>query len=1494
MVSQPRLLSFIKRSLFVCLLTSFTTFPLFAAENYEIGSYRTFSDNSDFHIPLPASDFASADEITIPDSIQDMMNEILNLAMKVEQEGRFIDRLTSLFEVTYPIGISKDIGGQKYTIVLDSDEITPEGAFISAYMSFPIPQTGRQLAFMANRIPLTAEGGLNGVVELALLSNEPIPIGDNSKIIIYGMNSDGPGTKVHFDCAGFVDMVIDAGIEFNPNVFVTENPQTGAQLTTPLTAHFTTTIQSWSDMIVEVSLPPFQLKKLKGFGFEVQQAAFDFSDLNNPTGIVFPQNYTGLEVFSGMPELWQGFYFRQLVLRLPPELNEGERIAVMAQNLIIDDMGLSGTFAAENLLTLEDGSLGGWAFSLDRFELNLVTNSITNAGLNGKIVLPVQKEGESINYEALIDQDGNFLFSASMPEDIEVPMFGANLTIDRSSSFTIARTEDNFQVLATLHGMINLNAPLGNDDGPTEPAKGLSISGLAFQNMMVTNMQPYFRPGTWSVNEIGYSGDGLNGFAISLSEISAHESASGDVGVSFRGMVSFSGEKYCASSRLTIWATREELAGRTRWHYKNTEIHEIYLKVDDEAISITGYFAIYKDDPVYGDGFSASVSARFLSIGLMATAVFGEVNDYKYFYVDAFADLTAIPISVGPVAFYGFGGGAYYHMSYIPSENPFANMEDGSPIRYEPNQSVFLGLKATVALGTSGNPKAFNAIATFEITFNRNMGINTVAFYGEGFFMSDLNIQNPNRNAPVYANTYISYDAPSRTFHGNFRVYVNAANGSIRGINPGNLAGEVVIHADPVDWYIHVGRPASRIGVSMNVLGMSVSCGSYMMMGTQIDDMPLPPQRVLDILEMDPPARPEGGNMSLSGFAFGTQFAISTGELKLLIFYASFDLGIGFDIILADRSQFICSNTGERPGFNGWYAEGQLYAWIEGSIGIRVEIFKKNIEAEIIDLGTAALLEAKLPNPYWMRGTVGGYYSILNGLIKGTCRFQFEVGELCEFVSVTEPGETSPVQGLTVISSLTPEDGREGVDVFAVPQIVFNYKINSPFNISDNVSSQDYYRIVLDEFHVTADNLGNVEGELVWNRDHNVLVLNPHDILPGETHIVLEATVHFEQKVNGTWEEVYVDGERVVESKSSEFITGLAPDYIPESNIEYSYPVADMMNLYRNESSKGYVQLRQGQAYLFEADAEWLQYGRFTPVRGGQPIYVEYQYNSGTKEVEHIIPASLSNNIIYKFELVDIPATYGEAIDQNVTRTTHTQSSAAGDMEITESTAGESLSIEQEKVIYSCYFRTSLYNSLAEKINNVRVRFSNLHFLNNSVILLSGVSNLTEPFDEYEVGSAGENMISMIANESGRWLRDDQIPLIYENYPQASFVEIRRPNISQYGLIPLKAVDFSYYNFEPRLLSEQEKMTGIPEAVNPPLSYFNYNLSQHTYSDYISIKTQLVNEGDQSDPLIRDFILARYPSINPYYLYPVTLTYKLPDGRSGTSANLDIRVVSNL
>jgi hypothetical protein len=150
----------------LCFILTFFLFSInqrnaFSSTYYEIGKNRLFL-NEDFINETPGQDDFTKTP-SVADSTKKLIDKINDLAALVTLENRYIDKLDKMYQVHYPVGITKTVGGLNYTIILESDEITTNGAFLNAYMSFTIPQNGKKLAFAANGksniVKKTAAGG---------------------------------------------------------------------------------------------------------------------------------------------------------------------------------------------------------------------------------------------------------------------------------------------------------------------------------------------------------------------------------------------------------------------------------------------------------------------------------------------------------------------------------------------------------------------------------------------------------------------------------------------------------------------------------------------------------------------------------------------------------------------------------------------------------------------------------------------------------------------------------------------------------------------------------------------------------------------------------------------------------------------------------------------------------------------------------------------------------------------------------------------------------------------------------------------------------------------------------------------------------------------------------------------------------------------------------------------------------------------------------------
>jgi hypothetical protein len=232
------------------------------------------------HDPIKASDRELAD------TILDQRNYAHALLEKVLRDQRFLESLDALSEVELPIGVVKSGGSADYSILIDRIQFTREGAVMDVYASLALPQTGSRIAFHG-KVPLSAQGGIAGSAKVYLIGDHFIKFNNNTLLIIKGTQE----SYVEFDCSGFVGVNLDATLEFSSDLIVPENEE-GDREPGRVSVNFTTYTQSLNDILLTLSLPPFQVKGLDGFGFRAARTYLDWSDLSNPSGIVFPAEYT--------------------------------------------------------------------------------------------------------------------------------------------------------------------------------------------------------------------------------------------------------------------------------------------------------------------------------------------------------------------------------------------------------------------------------------------------------------------------------------------------------------------------------------------------------------------------------------------------------------------------------------------------------------------------------------------------------------------------------------------------------------------------------------------------------------------------------------------------------------------------------------------------------------------------------------------------------------------------------------------------------------------------------------------------------------------------------------------------------------------------------------------------------------------------------------------------------------------------------------------------
>ena len=1372
------------------------------------------------------------------------------------QGQNLYDQLKDTAGMQLPVGIGSSDNGHP-PVIIDSIRFLPDKAEVTAFMVVPLPGTDRELIFAGRSIPISRNGGLLGTARLELVNDQPLYLFGDSTAIVF----KGGKTFVEFDCNGFSRLGLGAEVSLSRKL-VKENKDGTQNLQDRVKGTFEVVSSDLNDIITTINIDPFQIRGVKGVTFTIQDAVADLSDYQNGAGMVFPAEYSqiyGVEDLS----LWRGFYLRNFTVTLPPEIKDkqqkGQRKTFSVRNALIDEKGFSGAILARNLIPLESGDLGGWAFSIEELKLGFVANQFSYGSLGGGINVPITGDTTKFAYNAVFHPGSEYVFTVHPKDSVSFDIFQASVILKKSSSLEVTVKDGAFLVAANLTGKLSIGSGVKGDSTSSGSSK-LAIPDIEFEQLVISTKAPYIHSGTFALSG-NTSMPKLGGYGLSVDSIKFVKDGD-NRGIGFDVHLNLMGGSgsFAAEASVAVLGKITNENDRFRFRFAGVKLSRIAIDIDQGPFAMKGSLLFFNGHAIYGDGFRGDIDAK-IKVGegsdgfrIAVTALFGSINAERYWYADALVEFPgAIPI-FPPVMAKGFGGGLYYGVSPLGVKESAKGYEIGTTptgVTYKPDPNAGLGIKASMSIALA-NEKVMNGNVGFEMAFNRGGGLSRITFtglcsvitqpmpgvlgkikekYGKVLEHAAESVTSQldklgTEGGQITVSVNVDADFENNTLSSTLKAYVNVAGGVLRGTGPDNLAGEGVMYVGPDGWYMHIGTPSNPVGVQL--LGLART-HSYFMIGKDLPGSPPPPPNVQKILggkDMDY-MRDMNALGKGSGFAFGAGLDFDTGDLDFLMFYARLSAGLGFDVMLKNYGNDVhCEGQSKPLGINGWYANGQVYAYFQGKIGIKVNLLFKKGRFDIINLGAAAILQAKLPNPSWMHGEVGGYFSILGGMVKGNCRFEVTLGEECKIIG----NNLFAQAGVQVIAAATPAANAGEVDVFNSPQIVFNMPVGQNFSITDDDNKVHVFRARLEYFNL-REGANNVPGTLEWNADRTTVVLNTPEVLPGSKTLRLTAKVAFEESANGSWIPFLIENKPYAEEVDNEFTTGAAPDVIVPSNIAYTYPIQQQLNYYKDETREGYIVLKKGQGYLFAASSEFKQVGRVTVA--GEQTLAEFnlQYNSG--KISFNIPDGLHNNSVYSLSLVNVPAITSTAIDRNVT----TQETAVADgISVQTKVAEGSVNNLEEKVIYNYGFRSSRYNTFREKIDASPVSVMYTWPIRNTVYELGYVINNQELFDEQEIDAEGNSKVLQFEAvlDNNEWYQQYIYPYVYENYAASSYINIRWRDVVGVGVPPVKGI---YLRQTPNALS----LAQDAPAQYSGLSGFVYNLPHYIEKDYLDIQSSIAN-----------------------------------------------------
>ncbi len=1124
--------------------------------------------------------------------------KVKSVADFVKSNQKYIENFVNVETKGLPFAWKDMVDSKLQLIDVVAIEFAPDGARLNAVMEFPIPEANNEiLAFAQKNVCFHPTGlSIDGLQKLTMLGNDKtMDWGPNISLTLKKANGDN-GTFVKWDCEGFKGLQVDGFFTFSNQLI--EKPEGNGDVK----ANFKLNAGAWGDILGEVSMDPFVVKGMKGVKFEFNQVILDFSDTRNAQDMVFPANFNG-----GKGNDWRGFYFDELKVTLPNYLKKNNApIEITLGDAFINRLGFTGTIKVEPVFTIDQGGIGGWGFSMDKFEMAFLNNSLTKGQFNGKIKLPVAQTG--IAYSCLLsnsNQGVQTAFSVSNIGDIEVDMWAATLSLYNGSTLSIETIGNDVTVEAVLSGDLTIDKKF-----PSMKNVSVKIPNVEFQDFTIRNKKPYL-----SATYFKFASPEKNfaGFPVSIKPDDGIELKFQDNGqkaglkLGFQIGLDGNGESAISGgTSFTVWGKMQEQNGKQTWGLDKPELNAIWVDAKVASCEIKGEINLYNGDEKFGDGFRGALSVKFKPlIDLSATVQFGSTNykngntRYRYWYVDGMAVMQAGIMVYPGFGIYGFGGGAYYHMKPVGGALGAASLEgdpnnakdfdqdkagaSSSGKTYDPDPNIAFGFKATIVMGTMPSPKAFNGDITLEASFFQGGGLNEISLIGNGYFVSDLDPkQRPSESkAIVSASVGFKYSAAQKTFDGLIEINFNLKAGQKNLLVGG---GQCAMHFSKDKWFIKVGTPDDPIGLTVLDL---LAIDTYFMVGKN-SLPPLPPlptspinfQEKLPYFNQQNPR--DAGVNDGSGFALGQQLSINTGKMKFLIFYARIAIAFGYDVSVLKENLECADAKGGIAGMNGWYARGQVYAGLEAEIGLDINLWFIKADISLLEVGVYAGLKAGLPNPTWLKGQVAGYYSVLNGLLTGHCTFKFHYGTECS------PGGNDPFGGLKVIADIKPS-GND-VDVFSYPEVAFNLPVGQNKVISvQGVNEEEEvvtsrFRFGVREFSVTQIKKGNqsvnkkVNGTYSIYNNSMAALFEPNAMLDELSRFRVRVKIYGDRLVDGEWIRItknkYTNAEHV-EIREQFFNTGKAPERFVDNNIVMTSPGQRQRYYYTSDGgSEGFVRFK--------------------------------------------------------------------------------------------------------------------------------------------------------------------------------------------------------------------------------------------------------------------------------------------------------------------------------
>jgi hypothetical protein len=1179
----------------------------------------------------------TAGDVT-PEQVKEIITKAKNVGQKV------YDLLSMQYASSLPIIIQKEIAGTTYDIALDKLLFTPNGNTITIMAMITTPD-GNSLCFAGEQIGFTGQGGIKeGTLRLILGGNNKIKLFKIEKVELE--LTEG---SLKFGCNGYESFSIGGNVIFDRSLIVPDDIKTGEPAAGNVSSRFLLDdVRDWNNMLIEISMQPFQIPSMKGYGFSVTNAVIDISDHVNSPLCQFPKGYANAE----MDELWRGVYIGNVTVRFPLHFKNRtskQRLSVSVNSLLIDKIGVSGEIFGENIMTIKDGDLNGWDYSLDGASIVLVKSKVKAGSLIGKIRVSISSEEKLLGYKAIIDPTRDYYnFSLNAAEDLDFEVFkAAKVHLEPASTVSLILEEEQFSATAMLHGKMNI----------TSLKEGVSLEEFTFQNLFLSTKSPYL--------SVGFFGGGtekelqLGGFPISI--ISPKILIQNNVAdINFGVKVNLDDIGISATGGFVIQGAFINENNRHFWKNKKFALQKLNVKADLSIGKFSGTVEFFNDDPIYGKGFYGEMGLD-LNVGVdivaRAVAVFGR-KEKRYWFVDG--ELSSGGNGSG-LSINVLAGCLYKHMAPVAGTTGAKSL---SGVVYAPNFSVNWGGRFAIGL-SAGSSMA--GLAGLEIVTRSSGGISkigilgSVVVAGNGWMVtpeagqimyrklcsdSDLmqsggianntdgdtphegQTQKFDINAPkgFGASIILKINFDDRSYYGKLGVNASTTSISVQFVG--------AFYFSPSKWFVHLGEPpiSDRIIILLPSLPQ---IDGYIMLGHGVPELPSPEPNIFTKYPSEINKRSSnissGQVASGAGIAFGAALSISSsGKIPKKADRPILEYGIGarigLDMMLMKYSNgaYCEGREGQPIGINNWRAAGQIYA-----IGwFKAMAFGFNV----LDIGLGAILGGAAPNPTYGAGEVAVSFKVL---IKNfNFNVGFSVGDDCVIVS----GNTK-VTDEQVFDNFYPSEGQEVVPKEITPTITFTNAIESPTQVEGLNGS---FRQKVMNYTLTDEDGNTIDGS--WSTEGaKKIVFRPSALLPAGKKITVKVLVQYQKEEAGNWQPFTDGGSPADTQKEYSFITAKNVEEFKE----------DLKEIVEN-AEKIAKEIKE------EARVTAEEINKYVEERGEQ---IEENAKQEAEEINEMIDDK-GKAILEKAENANIPPEKKEEVKQIVNSATETAHNVVDDARI--------------------------------------------------------------------------------------------------------------------------------------------------------------------------------------------------------------------------------------